>query len=182
MFLNKIRLLVLSMGVLATAPAFSAEQVLSSRSDDRDFRFSLAINPVTILFPWVELQFGLGFHPRFRLNLTPQIMTWAYGNDPFDGAVFGGTVSGTIFFSDWKGWYVEPGIVGLRPSRGGGYWIAFQTIGGYEFVFNSGFLINLGAGVGVGHFEDGSNNQDDWFDFDGTYPFPTGNLMIGWKF
>jgi len=66
-------------------------------------KFSLAINPVTLLFPWIELQIGFALTPQFRLNVTPQLMTWAWGSDPFPGSVFGGTISGSVFFDDKDG-------------------------------------------------------------------------------
>ena len=159
----------------------NTRQEAQTTYNDSPRRFSLAINPVTLLFPWIELQIGMAFTSHFRLNLTPQLMTWGWGSNPYDGALYGGTISGTFFIDEWSGWYVEPGLVGLRPSSGSGYWTGGQVIGGYEHEWSSHAFVNLGIGVMIGHFDDG-DDDDDWFDLSGTYPLPTGNLLVGYKF
>lgn len=165
--------------VMVLALCLSASSVTAE--EQKDFKFSVAFNPVTALFPWAEIQLGFGFHPNFRLNITPQVITWGWGSARFDGALFGGTLSGSFFFDEWGGWYLEPGLLFLKGVPGDVYWAGAQWIGGYEHVFDSGFFVNLGAGVMVGYFHDGSD-EDEWFDFDGVYPLPTGNLLIGFKF
>jgi len=72
-------------------------------------------------------------------------------------------------------------VVGLRASSGNSYWIGAQIIGGYEHEWASGFFTNLGIGAGVGHFDDGDNG-DEYFDLTTTFPYPTGNLLVGYKF
>lgn len=154
----------------------------NTRNDKNQYRVSVAVNPVTLFFPWVELQVGIAMTPHLRFNLTPTLMTWAYGSKPFNGALYGGTVSLTGFFDRWQGWYLEPGFVFMKPSSGGGHWLGGQLIGGYEHVWTTGLFMNFGLGAGVGHFEDGSDSEDDWFDFDGTYPYPTWNILVGYRF
>ncbi|MDB5038902.1 MAG: hypothetical protein JWQ35_2430 [Bacteriovoracaceae bacterium] len=160
------------------SPAVSKE-VVSTPTSDR-FRLSLAINPITIFFPWIEFQIGLGFTPHFRLNITPQLMTW-WASGSSSGVVFGGTVSATYFFDDWQGWYLEPGAVYFRGSRGSGYASGGQLIGGYEHLWSSGVFCNLGLGINVGYFDDGSKD-DDWLRLKGVYTVPTANAFLGYKF
>lgn len=155
---------------------------LRAETNERDGpRLSLAINPVTVLFPWVELQIGIAFNPHARFNITPQYLSWAWNDSNASSFAYGGTLSATFLTEEWYGWYFEPGFLYLRNNKGAGYWVGGQVIAGYEHLWNNGAFVSLGVGVGVGHFDDGSDG-DAYLEFSGTYPYPTGNLHIGMKF
>ncbi len=168
-----------TMGRTYANPAFKpvAEPQFNYRDDG--FRFSIAVNPVLLLFPSLDLQLGFQFHPHFRLNIEPIVWAWAWDDDGLDGALYGGALTGTFFIDPWQGWYVEPGFLGLRGSSSG--WITGgQVIGGYEHHWASGLFTNMGLGAGVAYFNDDSD--DSFWDFDGVYPIVTFNLFLGYQF
>jgi hypothetical protein len=161
-------------------PTVSASSASATSSSDQSMRMSIAVNPVTLIFPWLELQLGFGITPRFRLNVTPQVMGWVWDDGDNSSFALGGTLSASFFSSDWGGWYVEPGLLYLNWLGEGGSITAGQMIGGYEHNWDSGMFVNLGLGVLLGYFKD-----DDGFfadEFDGFYPAPTGNILLGYKF
>lgn len=96
--------------------------------------------------------------------------------------MFGGSLSFTGFLEPWQGWYLEPGFLYLRSNKDSGSWIGGQMIGGYEQSWESGFFINIGLGAGVGRFDDGNDNEGEFLDLDGVFPYPTWNALTGYRF
>jgi len=99
------RLFILNICILSTQTRASVLQKLASKAspvyvqpprDKPRSGFGLAINPATLLFPWFEIQVGYVLTPNFRINVTPQLLTWAWNGDPFTASLFGGTISGSV--------------------------------------------------------------------------------------
>jgi hypothetical protein len=137
---------------------------------------------------WGKFNIGVSYaiNQNIKINAEPEFIYYFAASPKVVG--FGGTLSSTIFFKKmYDGFYLEPGgqilylsqkqTVGSNDVTGtvGGP----QLVGGWGWVWDSGFTVNLGMGVGYFWGKVGRNVKDT-DSFEGVVP--VGNLQFGYTF
>jgi hypothetical protein len=144
-------------------------------------------NPFGYFFGSFNAGVSYAFHQNFKANIEPQFI---YFFNARPKAVVGGgaTASVSIFFKKvYDGFYLEPGarILYLSQEREFGDSTAQglvggpQLIAGWGWVWDAGFNVNLGFGMGYFWGKVGQDVEDTEA-FDGV--FPAGNLQFGFTF
>src|SRR5690606_12632549 len=111
-------------------------------------------NPFGFFFGSFNLGVSYAFHQNLKVNASPTFI-YFFSADP---KVVGGglTLSTTVFFKKmYDGFYLEPGVTALYVSQDRdvgsstvkGMVGGPQLIGGWGWVWDSGFNINLGFGL-----------------------------------
>jgi len=143
-------------------------------------------NPFGYFFGSFNVGASYAFHQNFKVNASPTLI-YFYAANP---KVWGGglTLSTSIFFRKvYDGFYLEPGASFLYLSqermisntRVSGIVGGPQLIGGWGWLWDSGFNLNLGFGLGY-YWGDVGKDIEDTQAFEGI--FPVGNLQFGYTF
>lgn len=115
----------------------------------------LTVNPLQLLNGKLPLAFRMGLTEKMALGLHFHGRFYSYGTSPMHG--LGGGLSLKFYLSGQAisdSWYLEPAIFGEfnMPRGRDRFWGIIPTvIGGYTWVWDSGFVINLGLGAAYGH-------------------------------
>ncbi|MBX5482221.1 MAG: hypothetical protein IRZ16_10360 [Myxococcaceae bacterium] len=150
------------------------------------------------MFGWLPFEYERASGERWSWYVGPQIRPWA-------GV---GALTGTVA----RGVRVSFGVRFFPMDRApGGFWIAGELVPeinyvqdldfdripfvenewalsslgmiGYTFLFDSGFSISAGAGLGMGYFDDRRLRDDGVFDrFVGLRPEFGVHANLGWAF
>jgi hypothetical protein len=143
----------------------------------------LSVDPGNLLLGSIPLRFAFGLAPKVSLGISAYGRFYALGNSTTYG--FGGGVD-TKFnlsgdnFSD--SWYVKPGVSCGYLSSGtfkAPNFSVFVT-GGHGWVWDSGFALDLGLGLGYSHW---FINESSYIkDFGVRGLLPSLDLSVGWVF
>lgn len=143
-------------------------------------------NPFGFFFGSFNAGASYAFHQNLKVNLEPQFIYFFSADPKVVGG--GGTLSMSIFFNKvYDGFYLEPGgrVLYLSQERKigsskvDGFVGGPQLIGGWGWLWDSGFNINLGFGIGYFWGEVG-RDLEDTDSFKGV--LPTANLQFGYTF
>lgn len=146
-------------------------------------KMELSVNPLQLLLGSLPLTFRVALSEKVALSLSAQGRFLSLGGDTnFYGG--GGGVGVKFYLSGAAiedSWYIEPALYFSYVGTGGkGFWaLSPSVIGGYTWVWASGFLINLGLGAQY------AINMGDTL-YKGKKPFgthgilPTGEFSLGW--
>ncbi len=143
-------------------------------------------NPFGWFFGNISVGASYAFHQNVKVNIEPYFIYAYYAKPKIVGG--GATLSSSIFFNKmYDGFYLEPGARILYLSQdktvGGGTISGIaggpQLIGGWGWIWDSGFNINAGLGLGY-YWGDVGDDVNDTDTFSGV--FPAGNLQFGYTF
>ena len=144
--------------------------------------WSVWTNPFGFFFGGFGLGVSYAFNPNIKVNVAPEYIYFFHSDPPVIGG--GLTLSTSIFFKKvYDGFYLEPGARILYLSQEeffgrkklDGFIGGPQLIAGWGWIWDSGFNINIGGGLGY-YFGKFGDEVDDTDTFEGI--FPTGNLAV----
>ena len=152
----------------------------------------LAVNPASLLIGALSGNFSYAIGDRMALMvpLAVQFLPFSLYTE-IDGQGFnaGGNVFsisagvGVKFFLSAdafeSGWYVYPAVEAGYGSRFGydNFVLTISALGGYGWVWDSGFSLNLGLGLSYSHW---FSTQAGALRVYQRYPFPTLELALGY--
>lgn len=136
-------------------------------------------NPFGFFFGSFPVGVSYAVNRNLKLNVEPYGIYTYLSDTPIGG--LGITLSASAFFKKvYDGFYLEPGYrflwLNQSSTNTSGVVNALQLIGGWGWVWDAGFNINLGFGLGY-YFGKGFVDNDG---FDGVAP--AGNLQFGYTF
>jgi hypothetical protein len=143
-------------------------------------------NPFGYFFGDFNIGASYAVHQNIKINIEPQLIYYFLSQPKVIGG--GGTLSTSIFFNRvYDGFYLEPGARllylsqerTLGSAKVSGIAGGPQLIGGWGWLWDSGF--NISMGLGIGYFW-GSVGRDvkDTDSFQGIVP--AGNMQFGYTF
>ena len=173
----KKNLTALFVFALLSSTVFADEHVVHPRKT-----MEISLNPLKLALGYLPLNFTIALTHKMALGLHAYGRFFGFGETKIHGA--GGGVSFKFFLSGSAisdSWFVEPGLdAGYSNYDKKGYWsLSPSVIAGYTWVWDSGFLINLGLGAEYTHaFVDKGFISKDSFGLQGI--LPTGEFSLGW--
>ena len=162
---------LLSSNIMAEEPVQHARKTME-----------ISVNPLMLALGYLPLNFRVALTNKMALGLQAYGRFFGFGNYKIHGG--GGGISAKFFLNGTAisdSWFVEPAIgAGYSNYNGVGYWsISPRVIAGYTWVWDSGFLINLGIGAEYTHaFVDKGVFGKHSYGFHGIWP--TGEFSLGW--
>jgi len=164
--------------------AFFAMVLLSNSilADDVRKTMEVSVNPLLLAIGYLPVNFRIAVANKMALGLHAYGHFFALGKTSVYGG--GGGISTKFFLSGTAisdSWYVQPEFdAGFSRWGSQGFWtVSPSVIAGYTWVWDSGFLINLGLGAQYRiAFIDKDLLGKDTFGVSGI--LPTGEFSLGW--
>ncbi len=145
----------------------------------------ISINPLQLFLGTIPLTFRVAVTNRLAIGINVQGQFFGFGKDTKVWSVGGGLstkffLSGTAISDSW---YVEPQFgasytdLDSKDLKGKFWTLTPAVIAGYTWVWNSGFVINLGLGAQykIALIDKGKETP---FGISGI--LPTGEFSLGW--
>jgi hypothetical protein len=140
--------------------------------------YSVKVNPLAFIFGVFNGGFNYGVHEKMTLGIGGSFVKI------HDVTGYGADLKMDYFLNGQRfedSWYVSPRIGYIRVNGSNSYvqGADLGVIAGYNWLYQSGFLMNVGAGVGystLGGRLDGTNISA----ISGTHPLVEFNLGYAW--
>lgn len=143
----------------------------------------ISVDPANLLLGEIPLRYSLGIKPRIALGISAYGRFFAYDQTKSFG--FGGGVDAKFNLSgdNFKdSWYVKPGITAGYLSAGNysAPSIGMLVTAGHGWVWDSGFALDVGLGIGYKHWFIKDSSKVKGFGVNGI--LPSLDVALGWVF
>ena len=162
--------------------ALLASNIMAEENMPARKTMEISVNPLLLALGYLPLNFRVALTEKLALGLHAYGRFFGLGKYKIHGGGGGASVkfflNGTAISDSW---FVEPGInAGYSIYDSKGYWsLSPSVVAGYTWVWDSGFLINLGIGAQYTHaFIDKNTFGKESFSLHGI--MPTGEFSLGW--
>jgi len=167
--------------VAACVFAIVSGHAFSEEVRDPVKNMEISVNPLMLAVGYLPLALRVALTNKMALGIHAYGNFFGFGKAKVWGA--GGGLSAKFFLSGTAisdSWYVEPGIyAGYSNWDNTKYWsLSPSVIVGHTWVWDSGFVINLGLGAQYKHAFTDKKIFGDTFGLSGI--LPTGEFSLGW--
>lgn len=167
--------------------ALSAVALLSNSvfAEDQKKNMEISVNPIMMALGYLPLTYRIALTEKMALGVNAYGHFFSLGDTKVHGLGIG--VSTKFFLSGTAisdSWYVQPQVnFGYEKFTEKGVWaLSPSAIVGYTWVWDSGFLINLGGGL---QYKGAFVGSSFWKDKKGTFNHglaPAAEFSLGWAF
>lgn len=174
---------------LALLTCFCVGFLTTPAQGEEQKNMAISFDPVGLLGGAIPFTFRIKMGDRFSLGISGFDKFFNLTKNSVAGV--GGGLSGKFHLSApafTDGWYLKPEAMagywslGDAPNKTSGYSIEPRLVVGYDWIWSSGFNLNLGSGIKYIHYFGDQSKVEDFPGFGFHEFFPNFEMGVGWAF